>query len=351
MNHSLLGQLKQYLDNKKKQKAWKTIVMSLAVIVVFVTTYMLVLPALTMTEKPVCGKEEHTHTEQCYKEEPIEKLLCEDHITVHKHTKKCYDKDKNLICGKADFVLHKHTKACYNTEGKLVCPLKEETGHKHSKKCYDKDGKLICKQLESYEPHKHTKDCYKDKDGKETDTLQCGKLEVEEHTHTADCYPEVKKELVCGKEEHKHTETCYDKDQATTTAQTSETKEVKQQSAAKSKTTNTKSVQAVVQSAQSKVAQDDVDFTQYITDITVSKLDGNGEWQPSTEFTEGDQVRVKLEYRLPAGTISEGGNQTIYYQLPKGVAPLKVETGKVYQGLAEVGTYVIDSDGMVKIYI
>lgn len=349
MNHSLLGQLKQYLDNKKKQKAWKTIVMSLAVIVVFVTTYMLVLPALTMTEKPVCGKEEHTHTEQCYKEEPIEKLLCEDHITVHKHTKKCYDKDKNLICGKADFVLHKHTKACYNTEGKLVCPLKEETGHKHSKKCYDKDGKLICKQLESYEPHKHTKDCYKDKDGKETDTLQCGKLEVEEHTHTADCYPEVKKELVCGKEEHKHTETCYDKDQATTTAQTSETKEVKQQSAAKSKTTNTKSVQAVVQSAQSKVAQDDVDFTQYITDITVSKLDGNGEWQPSTEFTEGDQVRVKLEYRLPAGTISEGGNQTIYYQLPKGVAPLKVETGKVYQGLAEVGTYVIDSDGMVKI--
>ena len=142
MNHSLLGQVKKYLEDKRKQKTWKKIVMSLAVMVVFVTTYMLVLPALTMTAKPVCGKEEHTHTEKCYKEEPVEKLLCEDHLTIHKHTKKCYDKDKNLICGKADFVLHKHTKDCYNTEGKLVCPLKEEEGHKHTKKCYDKDGNI-----------------------------------------------------------------------------------------------------------------------------------------------------------------------------------------------------------------
>ncbi|MFR9098505.1 MAG: SpaA isopeptide-forming pilin-related protein [Anaerostipes hadrus] len=343
MNHSLLGQVKKYLENKRKQKIWKKIVMSLAVMVVFVTTYMLVLPALTMTAKPVCGKEEHTHTEKCYKEEPVEKLLCEDNLRIHKHTKKCYDKDKNLICGKADFVLHKHTKDCYNSEGKLVCPLKEEEGHKHTKKCYDKDGKLICKQLESYEPHKHTKDCYKDKDGKVTDTLQCGKLEVEEHTHTKECYPEVKKVLICGKEEHTHTDACYEKSGSTDNTET------KTETAKQLNTVKTESGQAVVQSVQTNIAKDDIDFTQYITSATVSKLDSDGEWKPSTEFTEGDQVRVKLEYRLPAGTIAAGGNQTIYYQLPKGVAPFKAETGKVYQGLTEVGTYVIDSDGMVKI--
>ena len=338
MNHSLLEQVKKYLEDKKRRKTWQKIVMSLAVMVVFVTTYMLILPALTMTEKPICGKEEHTHTEKCYKEEPVEKLLCEEHLTIHKHTEKCYDKDKNLICGKADFVLHKHTKDCYNTEGKLICPLKEEEGHRHTKECYDKDGKLICKQLESYEPHKHTKDCYKDKNGKVTDTLQCGKLEVEEHTHTKDCYPAVQKVLICGKEEHKHTDACYEKDE---TSQTVKTQIASQQNAVKA--------EAVTQSVQSKAAQGDVDFTQYITSATICKLNNNGEWVPSTEFTEGDQVRVNLAYKLPAGTVATGKNQTIYYQLPKGVAPLKAETGKVYQGLNEVGNYVIDSDGLVKI--
>lgn len=338
MNHSLLQQVKKYLKNKKRRKTWQKVVMSLAVMVVFVTTYMLILPALTMTEKPICGKEEHTHTEKCYKEEPVEKLLCEEHLTIHKHTIKCYDKDKNLICGKADFVLHKHTKDCYNTEGKLICPLKEEEGHKHTKECYDKDGKLICKQLESYEPHKHTKDCYKDKNGKVTDTLQCGKLEVEEHTHTKDCYPAVKKVLICGKEEHTHTDACYEKNE---TSKTRETQIAKQKSALKT--------EAVTRNVQSKVAQGGIDFTQYITKATICKLNYNGEWIPSTEFTEGDQVRVNLAYRLPAGVVTKEKNQTIYYQLPKGVAPSKAETGNVYQGLNEVGTYVINADGLVKI--
>lgn len=39
--------------------------MLLIMIVVFVTTYMLILPAITMEHSPICGKEEHIHTALC----------------------------------------------------------------------------------------------------------------------------------------------------------------------------------------------------------------------------------------------------------------------------------------------
>ena len=35
-------------------------------VVVFITTYALILPALTLTKDTICGLEEHTHTEDCY---------------------------------------------------------------------------------------------------------------------------------------------------------------------------------------------------------------------------------------------------------------------------------------------
>lgn len=96
------------------------------------------------------------------------------------------------------------------------------------------------------------------------------------------------------------------------------------------------------------LTKDDVDLTDHITSVTVSKLE-NGEWKPAEEFTEGDTVRVHLEYILPKGTVEAGSDQNVYYQLPKGVAPTKAETGKVYQGSTEVGDYEIGTDGMIKI--
>lgn len=257
MNWSLFEQIKKYLTRKKRQKTWKKIVMSMAVAVVFVTTYMLVLPALTMTQTPVCGKEEHTHTEKCYKEEPA---------------------------------------------GEPTCGQEEsEGGHQHSK----------------------------------------------------ECFPKTKKVLICGKEEHQHTKACYEKDVSTseeTTKEETTKQEETTKKTAQSTTTKTET-RAVVQSStakSTKAANNEIDFTKYITSATVYKL-VNGEWKPATEFTEGDQVRVKLEYKLPAGTITSDGGKTISYQLPDGVAPAKTETGKVYQGTTEVGTYEINSDGTVKI--
>lgn len=89
------------------------------------------------------------------------------------------------------------------------------------------------------------------------------------------------------------------------------------------------------------------DFAEDINSVTVSKQE-NGQWVPGTEFTEGDSVRVEIEYTIPADTVG-ADNQTIHYQLPEGIRPSQEESGIVYDGLTQVGTYVIGTDGRITI--
>lgn len=90
-----------------------------------------------------------------------------------------------------------------------------------------------------------------------------------------------------------------------------------------------------------------VDFGQYITGATVSKLQ-NGSWTPATEFADGDKVKVAITYTLPANTIG-ANNKTITYNLPTGVLPGKEESGLVYEGATPVGTYTITTGGQITI--
>ena len=119
-------------------------------------------------DDPICGKTEHTHTEECY---------------------------KTLICSQEESTGHSHTDACYE----LTCQEPESEGHTHTDACYDDGNNLICGQEES-EGHTHTDACY---------TLTCGLTEGEGgHTHTEVCYT-VSEAPVCGLEEYTHTEACY----------------------------------------------------------------------------------------------------------------------------------------------
>lgn len=104
---------------------------------------------------------------------------------------------------------------------------------------------------------------------------------------------------------------------------------------------------AKAQIATQSIDANSIDFSDYITDATVSKIQ-NGEWVPSTDFKEGDQVRVNIQYKLPAGKVT-GSQKTIYYQLPSGVHPLQDVSGTVYQGGTAVGTYEIGEDGLIQI--
>lgn len=65
-------------------------ILCLSCVVVFCTVYALILPAITLERKTVCGQEENSHTEECYSSDG--QLTCGK--TEHTHTESCYADDK-----------------------------------------------------------------------------------------------------------------------------------------------------------------------------------------------------------------------------------------------------------------
>lgn len=204
MENPLRKQIRSIMKDHKKRQMWYRIVTTLAVVVVFVTTYMLILPAITMENKAECGITEHKHDANCYSShyEKEKELACTtDSLGVHKHTDACYDAEHKLICGYADFVIHEHDASCYDKDGNLVCTIPEHKLHQHTPECYQMQKQLVCTQEESV-GHTHTPECYTKQQG----TLICGK---EEHTHGEGCY-DADGNLICTLEEHTHSDECYE---------------------------------------------------------------------------------------------------------------------------------------------
>ena len=171
---ALLRKIRQILRDRRTRRFLTRTVSGIAAVVVFVTTYALVLPAITMESQAACGIEAHQHDDSCYTE--------------------------NLICGQEESEGHHHTEDCYSVTRELVCSFEE---HQHSAEngCYDEDGNLIC----TLEEHTHTDSCYE-----EHRELTCGLEESEGHHHTDSCYEKV---LTCGKEVHIHSAECYRENQ------------------------------------------------------------------------------------------------------------------------------------------
>lgn len=204
MENPLRKQIRSIMKDHKKRQIWYRIVTTLAVVVVFVTTYMLILPAITMENKAECGITEHKHDANCYSShyEKEKELACTtDSLGVHKHTDACYDAEHKLICGYADFVIHEHDASCYDKDGNLVCTIQEHKLHQHTPECYQMQKQLVCTQEESV-GHTHTPECYTKQQG----SLICGK---EEHTHGEGCY-DAEGNLICTIEEHTHSDECYE---------------------------------------------------------------------------------------------------------------------------------------------
>ena len=204
MENPLRKQIRSIMKDHKKRQMWYRIVTTLAVVVVFVTTYMLILPAITMENKAECGITEHKHDANCYSShyEKEKELACTtDSLGVHKHTEACYDAEHKLICGYADFVIHEHDASCYDKDGNLVCTIPEHKLHQHTPECYQMQKQLVCTQEESV-GHTHTPECYTKQQG----SLICGK---EEHTHGEGCY-DAEGNLICTLEEHTHSDECYE---------------------------------------------------------------------------------------------------------------------------------------------
>ena len=83
VDKDLASKLTKYRKIQKKQKARQKIVTMLIGIVVFCTTYALILPAITHETETTCGYIEHQHTEECYESPESELLICE--MEEHTH--------------------------------------------------------------------------------------------------------------------------------------------------------------------------------------------------------------------------------------------------------------------------
>lgn len=218
MKYDVLRDAEKYTKVHKRKRLRHRVVTVLAGVVVFCTTYALILPAITLEKQ--CDIPEHTHTDACYAQvTSVEKrvpVCSAETLEIHRHTADCYDANGNPTCGYADFVVHSHDSRCYDETGNLWCPLPEIEAHRHTADCYalpeehthaegcymSVRGNLVCGE------HVHTDACYT-----ETAVLACGLEESEEHQHDGNCY-ETSRELTCGIDsDHSHTDACYEWEQ------------------------------------------------------------------------------------------------------------------------------------------
>lgn len=149
----------QQLQKNHSIKIWHRVVAGMASVVVFCTTYALILPAITagirdlgLDSSFTCGLEEHTHTEACYTDASL------------------------TVCGLEEGEAHTHTEACYTAA--LICEQQEGEEHTHTEACYVPQ--LICGQQEG-QPHIHTEACY--------EPMQVLSCALAEHTHAETCLP------------------------------------------------------------------------------------------------------------------------------------------------------------------
>ena len=100
--------VEQSIVHHQNQSIWKKLIRFFAYIVVFCTTYALILPAITVENKYFCGYDVHLHEESCY-EVIVDETLCE-----------CENGEES----------NEHSELCLENnvlEHKLICSLEEHT--------------------------------------------------------------------------------------------------------------------------------------------------------------------------------------------------------------------------------
>ncbi len=177
-----------YRARHRRNRIWKKLVTALGCLVVFCTTYALILPAITMERETVCGLSEHVHTDSCY-----------------------HRQRGALVCTLAESEGHTHTDACKGTKRVLSCTTPESDGHTHGESCYDAEGVLTCTQPET-QGHHHSDSCYRTEE-----VFVCGKAGSVPHHHADECYA-WENAATCGIQEHTHADSCYPAKPAETTS-------------------------------------------------------------------------------------------------------------------------------------
>lgn len=200
MERNFLSRAAEYINEERRKRRWTKVVTAMAAVVVFCTTYALILPAITLETDVFCGQKEHSHDESCYEQS----LICtQEEAKAHAHGADCYETHRTLVCTQAESAGHSHSEACMTESSTLTCASEEE-GHEHGEGCYTVTSSVTCGQAEEA-GHTHGDSCWQ-----ETKTLVCTEsTEIPEggHVHGPECYGG--EELACEKEEHEHELMCY----------------------------------------------------------------------------------------------------------------------------------------------
>ena len=202
MKNVLLQAAIKLNKSRKQRKWWQRTVRVMATVVVFCTTYALILPAITMEQETVCGMEAHTHTEDCYVQQPVTALQCapetQADTVVHTHNELCYDAQGNLVCLLPETAAHTHDESCYTRSETANCAYV----HVHSEQCVTTQTVLVCGKEET-QGHSHSEACTGPRQ-----VLTCGLTESEGHVHGDSCKTS-ETVLVCVDESHAHEDGCY----------------------------------------------------------------------------------------------------------------------------------------------
>ena len=295
----LLSKVRETLRKKRTRKILMRFVSVFSAAIVFITTYALILPAITLELKASCGIEEHQHSDKCYEE--------------------------RLICGQEEGGGHHHDDSCYEVRTELDCEVEE---HQHSAEdgCYDADGNLVCELTE----HVHDDSCYRN-----VKTLVCEEKESDGHHHTDECYEKV---LVCKKEVHTHSEKCYE--QSDPGAPADETSKAEGDDAQGDMTSKTEDAAADETAAAS---DEELISEPYVPELDPLNMEAvldqhtdfyyfhaeKGEEVPAdssdisdwrqvekdTDLASTDLVKLYLAYSIPAGSLNKT-NPIARYRLP-----------------------------------
>ena len=263
--------VRAYMRNGRNRRFWRRLLSVLSCVVVFVTTYALLLPAITLEKTAACGIEAHQHDQSCF--------------------------EQHLICGLEETDGHQHTDDCYTVNRVLACTIEE---HSHTEECFNEEGELTCALAE----HSHDDGCWR-----EDRVLSCKKEETEPHHHTDTCYESV---LVCQKPVHIHSPECYVERSLNIAQYLTGDTTIYVRAGDTGDGANG--------DADSGNADGEITDGAYAVDGGTYDNSGSG-WlrvDDTAEITAIDIVRLHYAYTIPAGTLTEG-NQTLRYALPDNV--------------------------------
>ena len=189
----------QIYSRYRRQNILQSIVQTMAAVVVFCTTYALILPAITIETDTICGLTEHTHSESCFQTvSPTECTLPESE--GHTHEEACSAETSTLTCTLEETQAHSHTDACYTRT--LVCETEEQAAHTHSDACLGAVSTLLCNDTAA--EHAHIATCYSYETG-----LACGLEETEGHSHADSCFQNILSCTLAETEGHSHISSCF----------------------------------------------------------------------------------------------------------------------------------------------